>query len=251
MRVRLAALCCLLVMSVMCVAQVPDPEPNANGAPVPTITFDLNFPGATPAHYAIAVESTGRASYRSDNAGQTASSEPSSVAAAAAYQPYTTEFTMSPATRHAIFELAKQANYFHGDFDFRGGRIANTGIKTLTYSEGPQTASLNNPTNGKHFQTTFNYSQNPAIQELATIFQQVATTLEFGARLSHEHRYDRMSLEGELKRMEEMQKSHQLLEVQSITPVLRDIVNDTAIFNVTRQRAIRLLKIGELEMAAR
>jgi hypothetical protein len=158
---------------------------------------------------------------------------------------------MSPATRRQLFELAKQANYFHGDFEYHGGRVANTGIKTLTYSEGPQTASLSNPTNGKHYQTTYNYSQNPAIEQITATFQKIATTLDFGTRLAHEHRFDRMSLEGELKRMEEMQKNHELLELQAVGPVLRDIANDASVFDMTRKRALRLLKVGDAEMAAK
>jgi hypothetical protein len=245
MRVSLWALqvlivCCVVSLCVPARGQTPDPEPTRSGAPVPVVTFDLALQGGTPAHYAISVESTGRASYRSDNG-----------SASGDQQPYTTEFTISDAVKRQVFDLAKQAHYFQGDFEYHGGRIANTGAKTLSYAEGPQTARLNNPTNGKHFRTTFNYSQNPAIQQITSIFQRISTTLEFGNRLAHEHRYDRMSLEGELKRMEEMQKSHELLELQAIEPVLRDIANDAAIFNITRQRAIRLLKAGGAEVASK
>jgi hypothetical protein len=248
MRLRLAAflfaILSAILSAVSLIAQTPDVEPNRTGAPVPVVTFDLSFPGADPAHYSISVESTCRAAYRSDNPENAANDQPASdqaASAAAATQPYTTEFTMSESLCRQVFELAKQAHYFQGNFDYKG-RIAQTGIKTLTYSEGPQTASLNNATNGKQFKTTYNYSQNPAIQQLTTIFQNIASTAEFGNRLAQEHRYDRMSLEGELKRMEEMHKSHQLLEIQSIAPVLQAIANDSAVFNVTRQRAIRLLK---------
>jgi hypothetical protein len=230
----------MIAVSAASLAQVPDPDPARSGSPVPQITFDLNFPGATPAHYAIVVESTGQASYRSDNGSATGDQ-----------QPYTTEFTMSDGVKQQVFDLARQARYFQGDFEYHGGRIANTGAKTLSYSEGPQTSRLANPTNGKHFQTTFNYSQNPAIQQITSIFQRIATTIEFGSRLAHEHRYDRMSLEGELKRLEELQKSHEVLEIQAIGPVLRDIANDAAIFNITRQRAIRLLKASGAEVAAK
>jgi hypothetical protein len=255
MRVRLAALWILILalalFSFSLAAQTPDPEPTRPGAPVPVITFDLNFVGANPAHYAISVESTGRASYRSDNPGQAPASESSTVADAAASQPYTTEFIMSAPTRRQLFDLARQANYFQGDFEYHKGRVASTGVKTLTYSEGPQTASFANFTNGKHFQTTYNYSQNPVIQQVTDIFQRISTTLEFGKRLQREHRFDRMSLEGELKRMEDMHKSRELLEVQAIAPVLRDIANDSAVFNITRQRAIRLLKAGGAELASK
>jgi hypothetical protein len=240
MRVRLAALFCLITWSILLTAQTADPEPTRAGAPVPIVTFDLAFTGATPAHYVISVESTGRTSYRSDNG--SASSD---------QQPYTSQFTISDGVKRQIFDLAKQTNYFQGDFEYHGGRVANTGAKTLTYTEGPQTPGLKNPTNGKRFHTTYNYSQNPAIQQITAIFQKIGATLEFGSRLQHEHRFDRMSLEGELKRLEEMAKNKDVLELQAIGPVLREIADDSAIFNVTRQRAMRLYRMGEAEMAQR
>jgi len=252
MSLRLTALFAFLVISFAAFAQAPDSQATPSAAAGPVITFDLNFPGALPAHYAMSVDSTGRASYRSDGASDDApvSDNRASASAVAASQPFTSQFTLSADTRKQIFELARQANYFNGNFEFKGGRIANTGAKTLTYAEGPQSASLNDPTNGKHFRTTYNYSQNPAIQQLTSIFQRIATTMEFGNRLTYQHRFDRMSLEAELKRMEELQKSHELLEVQGVGTVLRDIANDSAVFNVTRQRALRLLKAGGGEVAA-
>jgi hypothetical protein len=239
MRVRLAALLCLITWSIFATAQTTDPEPDRAGAPVPIVTFDLAFTGATPAHYTISVESTGRASYRSD-AGSPRDE-----------QPYTSQFTISDSVKRQIFDLAKQTKYFQGDFEYHGGRVANTGVKTLTYAEGPQTPGLKNPTNGKNFHTSYNYSQNAAIQQITAIFQKIGATLEFGNRLQHEHRFDRMSLEGELKRLEEMAKSKDVLELQAIGPVLREIADDSNIFNVTRQRAMRLYRIGEAEMAQR
>jgi hypothetical protein len=229
-----------LAQSTISLAQTTDPEPKRNDAPVPVVMFDFNFPGGSPAHYSISVESTGRASYRSD-AGTSSGDQ----------QPYTSQFTISDAVKRQIFDLAKQTHYFQGDFEYHGGRVANTGSKTLTYSEGAQRPDLNNPTNGKSTHTTYNYSQNPAIQQLTAIFQKISATLEFGNRLEHEHRFDRMSLEGELKRMEEMLKSHDLLELQSIGTVLRDIANDSAIFNVTRERAMRLYRAGEGQVASK
>jgi hypothetical protein len=240
MRLRRSALLLFIACSLFASAQTTDPEPNRTGAPVPVITFDFNFPGGSPAHYSISVESTGRTSYRSD-AGTSSGDQ----------QPYTSQFTMSDAVKRQIFDLAKQARYFQGDFEYHGGRVANTGTKTMTYAEGPQRADLNNPTNGKQNRTTYNYSQNPAIQQLTSIFQKISATMEFGSRLEHEHRFDRMSLEGELKRMEEMLKSHDLLELQAIGTVLRDIAQDSAIFNVTRERAMRLFRAGEAQVAAK
>jgi hypothetical protein len=39
------------------------PDKPAHNPALPTITFQFEFPGATPGHYAISVDATGRAAY--------------------------------------------------------------------------------------------------------------------------------------------------------------------------------------------
>jgi hypothetical protein len=95
---------------------------------------------------------------------------------------------------------------------------------------------------GEHkTQASYNYSQIAAVQELTTLFQNVSLTLEFGRRLQYDHRYQKLALDAELKRMEEMAKSNNLDELQAVTPILSQIVADTSVINVVRARAQRLL----------
>jgi hypothetical protein len=65
--------------------------------------------------------------------------------------------------------------------------------------------------------------------------------MEFAERLEHFHRYQKLALDEELKRMEEMQKGNSLMEVQAIAPVLKQIVADQSVVNHTRARAERIL----------
>ena len=88
---------------------------------------------------------------------------------------------MSDVTRTRIFSLAKQAHYFKGNFAYTKGRVADTGTKTLTYSEGPAD-SFDQPTAGVHNTTTYNYSEDPAIQQLTSIFEGISETMELGRR---------------------------------------------------------------------
>jgi hypothetical protein len=219
-----------LVGALAAGAQQPNLEPNRpQQQPVPVVSFDVVWPSATPAHYAVAVESTGRAAYRADNPDTAAKGEP-----------YVVKFTVSDATRHRIFELAQQARYFRGDFDYKKSRIADTGTKTLSYSEGPGEVYFA-PTNGVRSQTTYNWSENHAIQQLTDIFQDLGATLEHGRKLSYLHRFDKLGLDAELKNMEEARKSGQLVEIQAIAPILRDIAQDYYVLRLARQRAERLL----------
>jgi hypothetical protein len=80
------------------------------------------------------------------------------------------------------------------------------------------------------------------VQELTTFFQGLSTTLEFGHRIGYDLRYQKLALDDELKKMEEMSHSGQIEEISAIAPVLQKIVDDPAVMNVVRGRAQRLLQ---------
>ena len=65
--------------------------------------------------------------------------------------------------------------------------------------------------------------------------------MEFGRRLVYFHKYEKLALDDQLKRMEEMQRDNGVGDVQAIAPVLKDIANDSSVMNVSRARALRLL----------
>ena len=90
-------------------------------------------------------------------------------------------------------------------------------------------------------ESTFNYSSQPAVQQLTDLFQDLSTTLEFGRRLHYDHRYQKLALDEELKRMEETARNGPLVELTAIAPILQQIVGDATVMNVSRARAQRLL----------
>jgi hypothetical protein len=139
-------------------------------------------------------------------------------------------FTLSDKVRSQIFDLAQRAHYFSGKVDSGRKNIANTGAKTLTYKDAQ-----------RNTQATYNYSQLTPIQQLTSVFQGLSTTLEFGRRLGYFHRYEKLALEEDLQRMEQLQKDNSLGDVQAIATVLHEIANDQSVINVTRARALRLL----------
>lgn len=187
---------------------------------IPTVTFTLDFPISVPEHYSLRVTQDGKASYESMG----------KLTPEADGDPFSYDFTMSEENGSRIFELAAQAKYFEGDVDYKKGHLANTGKKVLAYQDGQV-----------QHEAAYNYSINSAVQQLTRIFQNVSATLEFARRLQYFHHYQRLALEDELKRMEEMAKSDSLDEIHAIAPVLQEIADDKAILNVTRSRAVRLL----------
>jgi len=185
-----------------------------------SITFDRVWDEYTPQKVTITVSTNGNTKYISHSA-----AKPPDEA-----DDYQTEFAMSPARRDKLFRSAREANYFDGDFTFKKHVVASTGKKILTYTDP-----------GRHFNTTYDYSENKAIQEITNIFQGISNTVEHGRKLKFLRRFDKLGLEAELKGMESAAEGHNLVELQVIAPMLESIAGDSSILNIARQRAQRLL----------
>jgi hypothetical protein len=208
--------CGLLLVALFAIGVVAE----SRGGPA-TVSFSLDFPGANPGHYEITVGADGKGFY-SSNGQLNQDSDPA--------DPVPLPFTLSDQVREQIFDLAQRAHYFKGKVDSDNKKIANTGVKILTYKADNQNS-----------QATYNYSPVAPVQQLTAIFEGLSTTLEFGRRLSYFRKYQKLALDEDLKRMEEMQKEDNLGDIQAIAPILNEIADDASVMNVSRARALRLL----------
>ncbi len=215
--VRLSVVLCLVGHALASAAQTPSPD-----SAVPAITFTQDFPESVPSHYSLRVTKDGKATYESVG----------KLTPEAEGDPFSYRFTMSDANVIRLFDLAANAKYFQGDVDYKKGRQANTGKKTLAYQDAT-----------RHHATEYNYSTHMEIQQLTRIFQSIALTMEFARHLQFFHHYQPLALEEDLKRIEEMAKDNDLQELQAIAPILREIADDKSVLNVSRVRAQRLLAL--------
>jgi hypothetical protein len=217
----------------------PEAAPPSNSAPapdaapaLPAVTFTRAFPRIEPAFFSLRIDSAGHALYESrreeGEPGQPQLGEPTRI-----------EFQVSPATVARIFELARSLDYFQGDWDFKKHRIAESGRKTLGYSDTTRA-----------YTTTYNWSENRSIQELTEIFQSIGNTQEAAHELVRLRRYDRLGLDQQLAHMEQLAKTGWLRELQVITPVLEKIAADPEVMNIARQRAQRLLRVAAAQASA-
>lgn len=208
-------------------APAPDSAPT-----LPAVTFTQAFPNVEPAFFSLRIDSAGHAVYESRRQegppGLPQLGEPTRI-----------EFQVSQASVLRIFELARSLDYFQGDWDFKKHRIADSGRKTLGYSDSART-----------HETTYNWSENLAIQELTAIFQAIANTQEAAHELDRLRRYDRLGLDQQLAHMEQLAKSGWLRELQVITPLLEKLAADPEIMNIARQRAQRLLRVAAAQASA-
>jgi hypothetical protein len=205
-------ICLVILSSLLAYSQSPVPA---------TVTFTQDFPTSQPEHYSVRVQSDGPAHYQSSGRLSADSDETDS---------FDLDFTATAETRQKIHELAAKAGYFQKDVDSHHKGLAFTGKKTLVYKDERRSG-----------ESTYNYSANQAVQELTGLMQNISATLEFGHRLQYDHHYQKLALEEELKRMEQLAHSKELIEVAAIRPILDRIVGDASVMNVTRARAQRLL----------
>jgi hypothetical protein len=185
------------------------------------ITFTLDFPGSEPSHYVVSVFSDNRSSYDSDG----------KLSPEAEGELFHLDFSIAPATGRRVFDLAKRADYFAGEIDSGKRKLASTGAKTLSYKDAARNTSA-----------TYNYSPLPAVQQLTQFFQNLSTTLEFGRRLQYFHRYQKLALDEELKRMEDMAQKNGLEELSAVVPILQRIASDSSVINPVRARAQRMVE---------
>ena len=197
---------------------------SARAAGPATVTFTLDFPGSQPDHYAISVQSDGHAHYECS-----AKISPDSEDREA----YQTEFNFSDATRARVFDLAAQAHYFAGKVDSGNHKLAFTGAKKLAYRDDQ-----------RNFTADYNFSSVGAVQQLTSLFQNVAATLEFGRRLVYYHRYQKLALDDELKQMQDQAEHGNLAELQAVKPILQEIFDDPSVINVVRARARQIMEMG-------
>jgi hypothetical protein len=240
--------CCLVPLAQL--SGIQNAQGTALNPAVPTVTFDSIWQSATPQEYVITTRSDGISTYLSRNPlGRIQAEEegagkidkrwqneetpatPETKSSQDNDPDYHVEFTMSPATAQRIFKDAEKANYFNGSFDYTKHQVASTGRKTLTYADPI-----------RHFQTTFDYSENNAVEDLAKLFLAISNTIEYGRKLEFKHKYDKLGLEDDLKAMEDAMENHNLAELQVIAPALQSIADDSSVMNIARQRAKRLLK---------
>jgi len=184
-----------------------------------SISFTRVWDAFTPQSVTFTVSASGATKYSSSNPGKNGDD----------VDDFQTEFNMSPGARDKLFRYAKEAHYFDGDFSFKKHAVASTGKKTLSYSDA-----------ARHSSTTYDYSENRAIQEITSIFAGVSNTIEHGRKLKFLRRFDKLGLEAELKAMENADEGHNLAELKIIAPTLESIAEDSTVLNIARQREKKL-----------
>ena len=125
-----------------------------------------------------------------------------------------------------LFALAGQLNFLRdANLDIKK-RIANLGQKTLRYERGSEAN-----------EATFNYTTNPAAQELTQVFEGLSRQQAHLQNLQHRMRFDRLGVNDVLLGIEADLGRKILPEPERLLPALEAVVAETRIVDLARQRA--------------
>jgi hypothetical protein len=212
---KLASVIVFVVVAGVAVAQ------SSAGTEQPYISFSVANSPVEPSQYSLRIGEDGAGIYK---ATYTASGGDSAAL------PVDRPIKVHNPVLKGIFSTAHKYRFFATPCQAPHGHVAFTGQKTLAYMGADGKGSC-----------TFNYSQDEAINNAAVNLTSVAYTLEIGERLAKEHRYDRLSLDGELAALQTAVTDRRALELENIAPELQSIADDDAVMNRARQRARALL----------
>ncbi len=142
-----------------------------------------------------------------------------------------TPLMLHEATVKKIFDQARSTLPLHGNCETKVKNIAQTGVKTLTYTSAAATVAC-----------TWNYSDKSAVSALQDEFTAMAETLDAGRKLTMDQRFDRLGLDRDMTFLVGQVKEGHAQGLENITPVLQSIVEDVSLLERVRAQAKALLQ---------
>jgi hypothetical protein len=199
---------------------------NTNSS-LPRVGFDYENKQLQPAKYAFLIDSSGSGHFHSEPGDPPPKDTPGYQSLA---EPLDRTVELSKPTVDQIFSTAKAAKWFTIPCEDTKDKIAFQGTKKLSY-QGPEGSGA----------CTYNWSKSNAIEKVTSTFEAIAFTLEEGRRLEVEHKHSRLALDQELGLLIDAVKGGHALELQTIQPILQEIVDDEAVLDRARSKAKKLL----------
>lgn len=202
--------------------------PQQASAPAPeAITFHFERPGLPVPVFTLTVHADGSAVYQASVRPEVPKYSP--YAASIAAQPnteVTADVRLNPATTAKLFEQVRATHDFAAGCASKAKNVASSGKKTLTYNSAA---------------CTYDYADDKTIVALTKTFEGIAFTLDEGRKLESKHRYDRLALDPETEYLVEAVRDGDAVELATIAPTLRSLVDDPQLLERVRTRAANLL----------
>jgi hypothetical protein len=189
-----------------------DPKPSLPSA---RIIYTRTLAGSSPEYLAVTVNTDGSGSYVGRRLDESARPR---------------NLRLSAATTQRLFALAAQLNNFRSlDLDSHK-KVADLGLKTLTYESG-----------GERNQVKFNFTQERIGRELMDLFEGIANVEEQVDLLEYAIKYDPLSLPQELLAIQIALNHNELVDPQLMVPSLQEISSNPRFLHVAQVRAQDIL----------
>jgi hypothetical protein len=182
----------------------------------PRITFTKLLKGSTPEYVAMSIDANGQGTYDSWNVEGSPNPRPIQISAG---------------TTSQIFSLAKSLDNFRSlSLDSRH-KVANMGLKTLTYEAGREINKVQ-----------YNYTENHTAQQLTETLEKIADVEERIAQLQFAMKYDRLGLPQILRQIQEGMDEHAFVEAVLMIPTLERISTNPHFMHLAQSRAQEIMQ---------
>jgi hypothetical protein len=183
---------------------------------VPQLTFTKILKGSSPEYMALSIDSNGKGTYDSHKLEDSPTPRPLQI---------------STGTTAQIFSLALSLNYFRSvDLDSHH-RVANLGLKTLTYEAGEEINKVQ-----------YNYTENRAAQQLTDMLEKIGNVEEQIIQLEYDMKYDHLNLPQTLRQIQEDLEDHYFVEATLMIPTLEKISTNPRFMHLAQSRALEIMQ---------
>ena len=177
----------------------------------PKIVYSKFFKGSQPEFVSITIEPTGQSIFKEDPKDDNP-----------------VRFQLSESDAREIFDLAAKLDHFKHPVE-SGLKVANMGIKTFRYENGPDTAEVK-----------FNYSEDPNAKALADWFERISESEEHFLELDRAVHFDKLGVNDVLLQLEITYDHKRLVDPRQFLALLDRISKNDSFLHIARARAASL-----------
>ncbi len=185
-------------------------------ASLPRLTFTKTLKDSSPECMALSIDANGNGTYDSHKLGDSPAPRPLQISAD---------------TTARIFSLAESLHYFHSVDLESHHRVANMGLKTLTYESG---TDIN--------RVQYNYTENRTAQQLTDLLEQIGNVEEQIRQLEYDMKYDHLSLPEALRQIQVGLNEHNYVEGALMIPTLEKISSNPRFMHLAQSRAREIMQ---------
>ena len=182
----------------------------------PTVAYTKVLVGSEPEYIYIRVDTSGQGVYESRSLEDESDPKP---------------LMLGEKVTGRLFALTEELDHFRGLRFKSNKRIANLGEKTLIYRDSE-----------REHQVVYNYSTNPNLRELVSLFERIANVQRHLAVLQHAVKFDRLGLATHLRKIQIDLEREAIVDPQQLVSTLKQIASDPRLLNLAQSRAQSILE---------